>query len=96
MNWNVFFSRNAAKQTEKLNKKVISILVLLVKDLRESGPAPGKQWPNYGKLINQKTDIRHCHLMRGKPTYVCCWEVIDKQQKIIEVSYVGSHEKAPY
>jgi mRNA-degrading endonuclease RelE of RelBE toxin-antitoxin system len=96
MNWNVYFSRNAAKQAEKLNKKIMSILGLLIEDLRENGPFPGKQWPNYGKLQGQKTDIRHCHLVKGKPTYVCCWEIVDKQKKIIEVSYVGSHEKAPY
>lgn len=95
MNWKVYFSRNAAKQALKLNKKVISILDLLIEDLRENGPFPGKQWPNYGKLKSQKGDFRHCHLMKGKPTYVCCWEV-DKPKKVIEVSYVGSHEKAPY
>jgi hypothetical protein len=96
MNWNVYFSRIAAKQAAKLNQKVISILDLLIEDLREKGPAPGKQWPNYGKLKGQKLDVRHCHLIKGKPTYVCCWGVIDKQSKIIEVNYVGSHEKAPY
>jgi mRNA-degrading endonuclease RelE of RelBE toxin-antitoxin system len=96
MSWKVYFSRNAGKQAEKLNKKITSILDLLVEDLREIGPAPGKYWSNYGKLKGQKIDIRHCHLTKGKPTYVCCWEVVDKQQKIIEVNYVGSHEKAPY
>lgn len=96
MNWNVYFSKNAAKQANKLNKKVISILSLLIEDLRANGAIPGKNWPNYGKLKNNKLDIRHCHLIKGKPTYVCCWEIIDKQQKIIEVNYVGTHEKAPY
>ncbi|HSW71056.1 MAG TPA: hypothetical protein VLH77_03650 [Gammaproteobacteria bacterium] len=64
-------------------------------DLATKGPAaPG--WPNYGKLHGSKGDKRHCHLQKGKPTYVCCWEVIDKKRKIIKVYYVGTHEKAPY
>ena len=96
MTWTIYFSRNAAKQTEKMNKKVMAVLGLLIQDLRENGPFPGKKWSNYSQLLGQKTDIRHCHLMKGRPTYVCCWEVSDKQQKIIEVNYVGSHEKTPY
>lgn len=97
MRWNVYFTEKAAKQAKKLNKKIISILDLLVSDLRYNGPAPGKAWPHYGKIKGQKgiVDIRHCHLRNGRPTYVCCWEVKDKQREI-EVNYVGTHEKAPY
>lgn len=97
MNWNVYFSEKAGKQAKKLNKRIISILDLLVSDLRNYGAAPGKGWSNYGKLkgIGKKIDIRHCHLTKGKPTYVCCWEVKIKQKEI-EVTYVGTHEKAPY
>lgn len=96
MSWNVYFSEKAAKQARKLNNRIISILDLLVSDLQRNGPAPGKEWPNYGKLEGKKIDTRHCHLIKGKPTYVCCWEIIDKKRKIIEVNYVGTHEKAPY
>jgi mRNA-degrading endonuclease RelE of RelBE toxin-antitoxin system len=95
MYWKVYFSEKAAKQARKLNKRVISILDLLVSDLRNKGGAPGKGWPHYGKLKGKKIDIRHCHLIRGKPTYVCCWEVKDKLKEI-EVNYVGTHENAPY
>jgi hypothetical protein len=28
--------------------------------------------------------------------FVAVWEVIDPQQRIIEVLYVGTHENAPY
>ena len=28
-------------------------------------------------------------------TYVAVWEVIDKEIRLVEVSYVGTHEKAP-
>jgi hypothetical protein len=38
----------------------------------------------------------HCHLKKGKPTYVCFWKILDKRERIVEVFYVGSHEKAPY
>ena len=33
---------------------------------------------------------------RGRPTYVAVWEVTDKKIKIVEVTYVGTREKAPY
>ena len=70
-------------------------LRFLLIDLATKGPAV-PNWPNYGKLQGKKGDKRHCHLQKGKPTYVCCWEVINKKQKVIEVYYVGTHEKAPY
>ena len=69
LNWKVYFTKNAANQARKLNKKVITVLDLLIEDLRENGPFPGKNWPNYGKLKGQKSDIRHCHLVKGKPTW---------------------------
>lgn len=97
MSWTIEFSRIALKQVEKLNKKAFLALRLLMADLQCYGPAPGKNWKNYGKLKGKKNqDLRHCHLVKGNPTYVCCWEVVDKQIKIIEVYYVGTHEKAPY
>lgn len=51
----------------------------------------------YGNLRGKRNSgKRHCHLTEGKPTYVYCWEVIDKNAKLIEVYYAGTHEKAPY
>jgi hypothetical protein len=35
-------------------------------------------------------------LKKGRPTYVAIWEVMDKEIKLIEVIYAGTHEKAPY
>lgn len=49
-------------------------------------------WPNFGKL---KDSIYYCHLEKGRPTYVVCWRVY-KKEKLIEVYYAGTHEKAPY
>ena len=96
MTWSIVFSKSASKQTKKLNKKTLFILDLLVMDLMTKGPSPGKKWPNYSKLKGQNADYRHCHLSKGSPTYVCCWEIVDKTIKLIEVYYVGTHEKAPY
>ena len=97
MKWIVNFTRSAGKQTKKLSKSAFESLRLLVKDLEFNGPAPGEGWDNYSKLKGSKNrDLRHCHLIKGKPTYVCCWEVIDKKIRIIEVYYAGTHERAPY
>lgn len=97
MNWKVILANKAEKQQRELPEKVRLIIQLLIEDLKYKGPAPGKHWPNYGKLNGKKNgDKRHCHLIKGKPTYVACWEVINPNQKLIEVYYVGTHEKAPY
>lgn len=61
-------------------------------DLEENGPVRGK-WSNYGKLTGRR---HHCHLKKGKPCYVAVWEVADKEIKLIEVVYAGTHEGAPY
>lgn len=98
MEWKIYISRQAQKQIAKLhNKRLLLSLRLLVDCLKTIGPIPGRQWPNYGKLSGGRAkDRRHCHLISGSPAYVCCWEVIDKKERIIEVYYVGTHEKAPY
>ncbi len=96
MKWDVQFSNKAAKQVIQLEERAVLVLQLLIADLIRKGPAPGKHWHNYGKLFGKKQeDKRHCHLIKGNPTYVCCW-VVDKAKALIEVYYVGTHEKAPY
>ncbi len=97
MSWTVNFSHKANKQVMKLNKRILLALRLLIQDLECHGSITRMQWPNYGKLKQGKDkNLRHCHLVKGNPTYVCCWKIVDKKQKIIEVYYVGTHEKAPY
>lgn len=64
----------------------------LVVDIQCNGPVRGN-WKNYGKL---GPEDHHCHLKRGRPTYVACWKVINRNSNIVEVYYVGTHEKAPY
>lgn len=94
--WIVKSTKTVDRQATKLSKNILLILRLLFEDLISKGPSI-PDWPNYGKLHGKKgSDKRHCHLQKGRPTYVCCWEVIDKKRKIIEVYYVGTHEKAPY
>ncbi len=69
-------------------------LFALALDLRDNGPVlPGK--PHFGKLKGQG-ETYHCHLKAGRPTYVAVWEVRDKTIRLIEVTYVGTHENAPY
>ena len=96
MVWKIQFTNKAAKQVQLLDERVVLALQVLVDNLQTRGPAPGKQWHNYSKLHGKKhEDKRHCHLIKGNPTYVCCWQV-NKLNKYIEVYYVGTHEKAPY
>ncbi len=94
MDWTVTLTRAAAKQVARLNPDLKAAVRLLVRDLQEQGASLNGQWSNYGKLRGQRGDKRHCHLSKGRPTYVCCWQVINKQN--LEVYYVGTHEKAPY
>lgn len=92
MQWDVNLSKRAVKQVKKLPENVKSSLVALIREIEEGGPIRGN-WPNYSKLgINR----HHCHLKKGKTTYVAIWQVIDRKIYIVEITYVGTHEKAPY
>lgn len=66
---------------------------LLLGELRNLGPHR-YTWPNFTKMAGSDNDY-HCHIEKGRPTYVACWRA-DKKTKTIEVYYVGTHEKAPY
>lgn len=92
MNWTVELTLKAKKQTEKLPKRVVDALIQLMMDMRKSGPVRG-DWPNYGKLTEGK---HHCHLKKGHPTYVAVWCEDRDYVRLVEVVYVGTHEKAPY
>ena len=90
--WQVVFSNKASKQYQEAPEAVKEAVIFLMKEIELWGPVRGN-WKNYGKLGG---DRHHCHLKSGRPTYVACWEVIDKTVKLVEVYYVGTHEKAPY
>jgi len=53
---------------------------------------------NYSErlLFSGRRGCYHCHLKKGKPTYVAVWKVTDKKNRLVEVRYVGTHEKADY
>ena len=95
MAWTVKFHPKVAKVAPKLPEVVQDLLRLLVTEMELSGPVRGK-WPNYGKLSRRGNACHHCHLKKGRPTYVAVWEVNDASQRIMEVVYVGTHANAPY
>lgn len=92
MNWEVVFSRRVQRAQVRLPKSIYKSLVLLAREIEIRGPVRGN-WPNYGKLSPGR---HHCHLKKGKPTYVAVWEEKDNEIRLIEVTYVGTHENAPY
>jgi len=84
----------AKKSHKNLSKTAIRSFKFLLIELENYGPYR-INWTNYTKMKGTVENY-HCHLERGKPTYVACWRITDKKKKIIEVYYVGTHEKAPY
>ncbi len=94
MIWDIRFHRLAVKQIRDLPLPVQKAVKFLVKDMQLYGPM-ARTWPNFGK-IKGKDDCYHCHLRKGRPTYVAVWQVIDQEMRLIEVKYVGTHEGADY
>ena len=89
MSWKVNIKRKVLKDLKKLPGNVREALETLIADLADGGPVRG-DWPNYSKLADGS---HHCHLTYR---YVAVWIEEDKELKLIEVSYVGSRENAPY
>ena len=92
MPWTVTYSRKAKKQQADLPERVKGILDALILEIQTFGPVRGA-WSNYSKLGN---DRHHCHLKKGQPTYVAVWQVTDRTIKLVEIIYVGTHERASY
>lgn len=61
---------------------------MLVNDLIEKGPVQ-KEWPNFSPLGK---NTYHCHLSYS---WVAVW-YCEKDSVVLEVTYVGSREDAPY
>ena len=74
-NWTVNLVGQAKKAFKELPKDTAKTLRLLVEDLEFNG-YQRNNWPNFGKL---KDSIYHCHLEKGKPTYVACWRIEKKK-----------------
>lgn len=89
MTWSVEFTAKAAKQFNNLPEDIQKRARALVDSIERTGPVQGT-WKNYSKLGPNE---HHCHLTYR---YVMVWEVKEKTIKLIEVTYVGSREKAPY
>ncbi len=92
MIWTVTEKRSLNKRIRKLPGNVQNILIALKKDMEINGPIRG-DWPNFSAFSDGRY---HCHLKKGHPTYVAIWEVKNKEIRLIEVTYAGTHEKAPY
>lgn len=90
--WTITLNNQARKALKKLPPKTCSTFIALLNELEKLGPNR-YTWPNFGKL---NKDCFHCHIEKGRPTYVVCWQIINKKENIIEVYYAGTHEKAPY
>jgi len=90
--WSIKVSKKADKNLQQLPSAVQRAFAALTDDLTRNGPVAGN-WPNYGKLSDNR---HHCHLKKGRPTYVSVWWEVKKEERCIEVTYVGTHEKAPY
>ena len=89
--WHVRLSKKTEKSLCKLPKPVLAALALLLADIEDKGPVRG-DWPNYSKLGSNR---HHCHLRKGRPTYVAVWIETEIGFEV-EVTYAGTHEKAPY
>ena len=92
MIWTATIHRQVARRLSKLPIAVQESLVALLREIELQGPVRGN-WPNYSRLDRNR---HHCHLKKGRPTYVAGWQVIDKSIRLVEVVYVGTHEKSPY
>ena len=96
MPWTVSIAKRAAKQITNLSFNLNDICDALLRDLQQNGPQlPG--WPHFQKNHGTgKIECYHCHLQRGRPTWVAIWRVLDKRERQLELCYVGTHEKADY
>lgn len=92
MTWTVLIPKRVAKQMRQLPPGVSEAVAELVADLEREGPVQ-RAWPNYGKITG-RPHYHHCHVRRGRPTYVAVWRAADEQT--LEVLYAGTHEGADY
>ncbi len=92
MKWTVKFSNKAKKQYDALPDIVKMAVDVLVTEIQIYGPVRGN-WSHYSKI---RKNIHHCHVKKGKTTYVAVWEAIRNNIRLVEFIYVGTHEKAPY
>ena len=95
MDWTVVFSGKAAKQAVKLPARIAERLDALQVTIEAFGPIL-PNLPHFGRLKNWKGEVYHCHLNKGRPTYVAVWSVQYRTVQLVEIIYAGTHENAPY
>ena len=94
--WCVLIPKKVAKQLAELDSDLQEMFDYLARELQIKGPVLHRR-PNFQKNHGTgKIDCYHCHLQRGRPTYVVIWRVLDKKARQLEICYVGTHEKADY
>ena len=65
--WTVFLCGQAKRANKVLSKAAQAAFAVLLAELNFGPETP--KWPHYSKLGKS---MYHCHLKRGKPTYVAC------------------------
>ena len=86
--YKVVWKNKIRKQISKCPVKVQRKFFQLVRDIERKG-AIQKEWSNFSALGK---DFYHCHLDYSWAA-VWYWE---KNTIVVEVTYVGSRERAPY
>jgi len=94
MEWTVNIPARVKKAADKMPLEIREKFYALMRALRALGPNQAGM-PHFGKLKN-RGDTFHCHLNKGRPTYVVVWIVKDKAICLMEAAYAGTHENAPY
>ena len=90
--WQVLIPKKIIKDLNAFPESLSAGFLALIKTIQNLGPVRG-DWPNYSRL---GATAHHCHVQKGRPTYVMIWKVLDSKAKKIEVIYAGTHEKADY
>lgn len=80
------------KRLRQLPEPVQAIVRQLLHEIAVAGPVR-TGWPHYGRIVG-RVGCHHCHIRRGRPTYVAVWKETARDH--VEVTYVGTHEGADY
>ncbi len=95
MVYTILLSSKAEKQITRLPAPVQKKINQLLDEIQETGPIR-RNWSNFSQIYPKKDNKYHCHLKKGNPTYVACWNQPPGTQKTVKFNYIGTHEKAPY
>jgi phage-related protein len=78
--WTVNLSSRARKNRRNLPASIEAALKVLLAELELAGPNRAN-WTNHSKLA---PNVHHCHIKKGRPTYVAVWRVEKGHIKVIE------------